>query len=45
MELNEAGTTIIMVTHSQHYAQFCRRTIQLLDGKIVTERINSEFYV
>ncbi len=45
MELNEAGTSIIMVTHSQHYAQFCRRTIQLLDGKIVTERINSEFYV
>lgn len=45
MELNEAGTTVIMVTHSPHYAQFCRRMIRLFDGKIVTESLKNEFYV
>lgn len=43
-ELNEAGTTVVMVTHSPYYAQFCHRTIQLLDGKIVTERMKTEIY-
>jgi putative ABC transport system ATP-binding protein len=46
LELNEAGTTVIMVTHSQHYAQFCKRVIRLLDGKIVTEQLlKSEYHV
>jgi putative ABC transport system ATP-binding protein len=45
MELNEAGTTVIMVTHSPHYSQFCRRMIRLFDGKIVTENLKNEFYV
>jgi putative ABC transport system ATP-binding protein len=44
MELNEAGTTVIMVTHSQHYAQFCKRVIRLLDGKIVTEHLKTEYH-
>lgn len=44
-ELNEKGTTVIMVTHSLYYAQFCHRTIQLLDGKIVTESLKTELYV
>jgi putative ABC transport system ATP-binding protein len=43
-ELNEAGTTIIMVTHSQHDASFSHRTIHLLDGKIVTEDIKKMVY-
>ena len=34
-ELNREGTTIIMVTHSQHDAQFASRTICLFDGQIV----------
>jgi putative ABC transport system ATP-binding protein len=38
-ELNEAGTTIIMVTHSQHDASFAHRIINLLDGQVVTEHI------
>lgn len=45
MELNEAGTTVIMVTHSQHYARFCKRVIRLLDGKIVTENFKAEYHV
>ena len=39
-ELNREGTTIIMVTHSQHDATFATRTICLFDGKIVTDISN-----
>ena len=34
-ELNREGTTIIMVTHSQHDASFAHRTIHLFDGSVV----------
>jgi len=39
-ELNEAGTTIIMVTHSSHDASYSGRVINLLDGQIVSEKKN-----
>ncbi|KAF5274672.1 hypothetical protein FQR65_LT16916 [Abscondita terminalis] len=32
-ELNESGTTIIMVTHSEHDAKFAHRVIRMLDGE------------
>ncbi|MET3126039.1 putative ABC transport system ATP-binding protein [Arcicella rosea] len=38
-ELNEAGTTVIMVTHSEHDARYAHRIIRLLDGKVVMENI------
>ena len=38
-ELNKEGTTIVMVTHSQHDAGFASRTINLFDGQVVTERL------
>ena len=38
-ELNNAGTSILMVTHSPTYAEYAHRTIHLFDGKIVTENI------
>lgn len=34
-ELNREGTTIVMVTHSQHDASYTHRVINLFDGKIV----------
>jgi putative ABC transport system ATP-binding protein len=34
-ELNGEGTTIIMVTHSQHDASFAQRVISLFDGMLV----------
>ena len=34
-ELNQEGTTIVMVTHSQHDAGFAHRTIHLFDGSIL----------
>ncbi|MEM8891733.1 MAG: ATP-binding cassette domain-containing protein, partial [Bacteroidota bacterium] len=37
-ELNEAGTTIIMVTHSANDASYSSRIVNLLDGQIVSER-------
>ncbi|WP_300725793.1 ABC transporter ATP-binding protein [uncultured Bacteroides sp.] len=36
-ELNKEGTTIIMVTHSQHDAGYADRIINLFDGQVVTE--------
>ena len=36
-ELNREGTTIIMVTHSQHDAGFAARIINLFDGQLVAE--------
>lgn len=34
-ELNRDGSTIVMVTHSQHDAAYTHRVINLFDGKIV----------
>lgn len=39
-ELNKEGTTVIMVTHSQHDASFAHRTVHLFDGSIVSSSIN-----
>ena len=36
-ELNQEGTTIVMVTHNEHDALMAQRTIRLFDGKIVEE--------
>ncbi len=36
-ELNKEGTTIVMVTHSQHDAGYAGRIINLFDGKVVPE--------
>lgn len=36
-ELNKEGTTIVMVTHSQHDAGYAGRVINLFDGQVVTE--------
>lgn len=36
-EMNAKGTTIVMVTHSQHDASYAHRVINLFDGRVVTE--------
>ena len=38
-QLNDEGTTIVMVTHSHSHAQYAHRIVNLLDGAIVTESI------
>lgn len=40
--LNDAGTTIVMVTHSEHDARYSHRVIHMLDGKPVTENFLKE---
>lgn len=44
-QLNEEGTTIMMVTHSPSHAEYAHRIIQLFDGHIVTENIQKEFHL
>jgi len=34
-QLNEQGTTILMVTHSPSHAERAHRIVNLLDGKVV----------
>jgi putative ABC transport system ATP-binding protein len=42
-ELNAAGTTIAMVTHSQYCAEFANRIVRMLDGQVVTENVVRQF--
>ena len=35
--LNQQGTTILMVTHSQYHAEYANRLIHLFDGQVVSE--------
>ena len=35
LQLHDQGTTIVMVTHSQHNASFADRIVELYDGQIV----------
>ncbi|MDO1501718.1 ABC transporter ATP-binding protein [Winogradskyella maritima] len=39
IDLNEAGTTIVMVTHSEHDAKYSHRIVRMLDGQKVTENV------
>ena len=43
-DLNEAGTTIVMVTHSPADAEYSARTIHLFDGKVVSENFIEQEY-
>ena len=36
-ELNEAGTTLVMVTHSAEHAALASRTVRLLDGRVLVD--------
>lgn len=44
-DLNKAGTTIVMVTHSPHDSNFAHRVVHLFDGQVVTENIKEQFHV
>lgn len=41
LALNKEGTTIIMVTHSPAHADYASRTINLFDGKVITENMRA----
>ena len=40
-DLHQNGATICLVTHDPRYSRFADRTIQLFDGKIVTEPLSA----
>jgi putative ABC transport system ATP-binding protein len=40
-ELNEEGTTVVMVTHSHAHAQYAKRVVNLFDGRIVAENLSA----
>jgi len=42
-EVNKAGTTVIMVTHSQRDASYSNRVLRLFDGQIINENILQKF--
>lgn len=44
-ELNNSGTTIIMVTHSPYDAKYAERVINLFDGKVVTDDMKEGFHI
>jgi len=39
-DLNKAGTTIVMATHSRRDASYSRRIVHLFDGQIINENLN-----
>ena len=41
-DLNEKGTTVIMVTHSVHDSRYAHRIVHMLDGRTVTENFLKE---
>lgn len=40
-QLNQQGTTIVMVTHSEHEARYASRIVRMLDGRIVSEQVTA----
>ena len=41
-KLNDQGTTIIMVTHSDDHAKYGSRIVNMLDGEILTSNVSAE---
>lgn len=42
-QLNGEGSTIVMVTHSEHDASYADRIIRLLDGKVVSQNAEKDY--
>ena len=39
-QLNQEGTTVVMVTHSERDAGYAQRIINLLDGQVVSGQLS-----
>ncbi len=44
-DLNDSGTTVVMVTHSPVYARFGHRIVNLFDGRVMSETLRETGYV
>ena len=40
-QINEAGRTVIVITHEHDVAMRAKRTIRMRDGKIISDELNS----
>jgi putative ABC transport system ATP-binding protein len=40
-EINEGGTTVVMVTHSREHAARAKRVVNLLDGRVVEDELQA----
>ncbi|MDQ2879930.1 MAG: ABC transporter ATP-binding protein [Actinomycetota bacterium] len=38
-ELNDAGCTVVIITHEEEIAHFAKRVVQLRDGRIVSDQV------
>lgn len=43
--LNQNGTTLVIVTHSQRDAEYSQRIIRLFDGQVINENITEKAFV
>ncbi|GKX67022.1 ABC transporter ATP-binding protein [Inconstantimicrobium mannanitabidum] len=41
MDINKKGKTIIIVTHDEKIAAYCKRRIDILDGKIISDKASA----
>jgi putative ABC transport system ATP-binding protein len=41
-ELNNAGITIVMVTHELDIASYCKRIVVMRDGEVISDEINKD---
>jgi putative ABC transport system ATP-binding protein len=41
-ELNQAGATLVMVTHDARFARNANRTIHIFDGRVVQEQVETD---
>jgi putative ABC transport system ATP-binding protein len=42
VELNDAGRTVVLITHEEDIARFAKRVIRLRDGQIVSDEVQLE---
>jgi putative ABC transport system ATP-binding protein len=41
-ELNDAGCTVVIITHEEEIANFAKRVVRLRDGRIVSDQVQSD---
>ncbi|WP_160677548.1 ABC transporter ATP-binding protein [Clostridium sp. C8-1-8] len=41
VDINKKGRTVIIVTHDENVAAYCKRRIDILDGKVISDELTS----